>query len=308
MKEPKDLSIKNWLKIRKRQVRPTSQKTYKSYEQVHILPFLGSLLLEAVNQKILQKFKKHLKKKRLAPKTICDILNYVNKILKDAKAAGYLKKQPNAVTIKAPSKEKAILTGSEQKRLCHELKNSLNPKDTAVILAAATGLRLGEVVGLNVGDVDLEAGVLRICHSRQRIAAPKGKKTAVVLSALKSKKSRRDIPLNGQLLTILRAYIKALNPENASTPLICGQNKKALDSRTIQNHFSHLKKTYSLSNRLTFHSLRHSFATRALESGVDIKALSELLGHANVAFTLNCYGHCVTEHKRQQMAKLEKCW
>lgn len=308
MKHSKNISMAKWLEIRKRRVRITSQKTYKSYEQVHILPFLGETLLEAINKKMLCKLKKHLKKKYLAPKTIHDILIYVNKILKDAKAIGYIKVQPEAVKNKAPSKEKEILTAGEQKKLCSNLKNRLNPKDMAVILACATGLRLGEVVGLNVGNVDLEAGVLRVSQSRQRVTVDKNKKTCVVLSDLKSKKSRRDIPLNTSLKVMLQNYISTIDGEDASTPLICNQNKKALDSRTIQNHFSHLKKIYHLSGGVTFHSLRHSFATRALENGVDMQVLSELLGHANVAFTLNCYGHCVTEHKRQQMAKMENCW
>ncbi|MEG0380055.1 MAG: tyrosine-type recombinase/integrase, partial [Eubacterium sp.] len=173
-------------------------------------------------------------------------------ILKDAKTAGYLKEQPEPLKIKVVAKEKEILTGSEQKKLCEELQNSLNPKDLAIILGAATGLRLGEVLGLNLGDVDLEAGVLRVCRSRQRVTVKKGSKTSVQLASLKSRKSRRDIPINAPLMRIFEKYMAALTGRSANAPLIWGHNKKALDSRTIQNHFSLLKKTHHLSSGVTF--------------------------------------------------------
>ena len=178
----------------------------------------------------------------------------------------------------------------------------------AVLLSVGAGLRLGEVMGLNVGDVDLEAGVLRVRYSRQRVKTAEEDKTSVIKTALKTGKSRRDIPLNAPLKEILKEYLKHSTQKVIQKPLISWKEKKPIDARTIQYYFTELKKSHQLDPLVTFHSLRHSFATRALEAGVDMQALSELMGHSSVAFTLSCYGHCATELKRAQMEKMAQCW
>lgn len=302
------ITLKEWIEKRQTLARPTSLKTYESYERVHILPYFGNRLLGKISSKSMLAFKTHLEnEKKLAPKTIRDIQGHLVKILKDAREVGYIKNVPEVAKNTLMPKEKPILSKSEQSALCEVLKKDLNAKSMAVLLSVGAGLRLGEVMGLNVGDVDLEAGVLRVKHSRQRIKIPENNKSSVIKTNLKTGKSRRDIPLNAPLKKILEEYLKHCGKEDWQKPLISWKEKKPVDARTIQYYFTKLKKSHQLDPSLTFHSLRHSFATRALETGVDVQALSELMGHSSVAFTLSCYGHCATEHKRAQMEKMAQC-
>ncbi|CAK7009690.1 MAG: Tyrosine recombinase XerC [Eubacterium sp.] len=304
-----EMTLAEWIGKRQQAVRLTSLKTYESYERAHIIPFLGSQSLVSINNQRMLEFREHLKRKeKLAPKTIRDIQGHLIKILKDAKERGYIEALPEAPKTALKIREKPVLSQSEQKILCETLKKDLNAKSMAVLLSAGAGLRLGEVMGLNVGDVDLDAGVLRVRYSRQRVKTEKEDKTCVIKTALKTGKSRRDIPLNTPLKQILKEYLKHSAKKDFHKPLISWKEKKPIDARTVQYYFTELKKSHQLDPSVTFHSLRHSFATRALEAGVDMQALSELMGHSSVAFTLSCYGHCATEHKRAQMEKMAKCW
>ena len=299
------ITMKEWLSRRVPKVKGSSLKTYRSYERAHILPHLGDCPLSEVGNQ-LPTFSAQLAQ-RLAPKTVRDILTYVHTILRDAQAKG-LAPAPDMPKITVEPKEKEVLTYSEQKALAARLRQSQAPLDMAVLLALATGLRLGEVAGLRCKDIDLEAAVLRVRRNSQRIYDGHKGHTPLKSITPKTKRSRRDIPLPAALVTVLSRYLTDRAGQPGAAPLIAAPGSRGYDPRTIERRFDKLKAEHGLSPGVTFHSLRHSFATRALEVGFDIQALSQLMGHSSVAFTLSCYGHCATEHKRVQMEKLASLW
>lgn len=299
----KSITFENWLNKRKEKVRSTSKRTYKSYVKKHLMPYFEAVLLEKITQKKIRSFKKYLKKKKgLSAKTIRDILSYLGKILKDAEKAGY-STCTRVPRIKIEEVDHSILGLGAQIELNAELRKSQDSKDMAVWLALNSGLRLGEVLGLSQGDIDLEAGVLHVRKNLQRVPLEKRKGTILERVSPKTKKSRRDIPLNNKVKAILASYIQMLKIDDKA-PLFINKKGKVIDPRTLQQHFNRIKKKYHLDQSLTFHSLRHTFATRAMEKGMEPRALSEILGHSTVTFTLQSYGNCVDEHKRQQMEKL----
>jgi len=112
--------------------------------------------------------------------------------------------------------------------------------------------------------------------------------------------------LHPALKNALAHYLKNMGNPDKEKPLIANRQGKAYDARTLQRRFQAVKKELGLRPGVTFHSLRHSFVTRALELGADMRAVSGFLGHSSIAFTLNCYSHCVTGYKRQQMALIAK--
>ena len=304
MKE--DITLETWLKERKLKVKGSSLKTYKSYERAHIIPYMGHLYLSKITAKKQKKFKKILSEK-LSPKTVRDVLSYLHSVLKNAKKKGY------AVCTRTPKTEvtwheKEVPDFQEHKALSEKLRRSQTPQDMGILLAMSTGLRLGEVLGLKVKDIDLKAMVLRVHCNRQRIYDPETNTYPVIDQTPKTQKSYRSIPLHSALKNTLLHYIESLNNLDKNLPLIATKRGKAYDARTIQRRFEMVKKELGLKNRITFHSLRHSFATRALELGANIHTLSELLGHSSVAFTLNTYGHNVNEQKRIQMEKIAQCF
>ncbi len=303
MKE--EQSFGQWVAGRKISARPTSLKTYKSYEQAHLLPFFGDMPLRAISRKKIRKFKKHLSKK-LAPKTVKDILSYLKTILKAAEKKGYLK-SPEMPKVRVQAREKEILDRRSQQALSERVRQSQNPQDMAVYISLTLGLRIGEVLGLRIKDVDLEGGVLRVRKNRQRVYDPQTSRYPVISLSPKTKSSIRDIPLAASVKAVLAHFLENRD-HRPKKPLITGKNGRPCDTRTVQRHFAGLKKELGLSPKLTFHSLRHSFATRALEAGAEMNTLSAFLGHASVSFTLSRYGHCVTAQKREQMEKIAACF
>lgn len=295
-----EMTMEAWLSQRKPKVKGSTLKTYKSYERAHILPFMGNMPLSEISPKTQKKFKKWLKK-RLSPKTVRDILAYLHRVLSEARKKG-IQVCARRPKIKVQPKEKKVPDFSEHKALSSALQKSQAPQDLGILLAMSAGLRLGEVLGLRIGDIDLESDVLHVRRNSQRVYHRQTGKSPVVVQTLKTRASKRDIPLHPGLKKILKAYLESQPAASRKRPLIAAPGGRAYDARTLQRRFNKIKKDLGLAPGLTFHSLRHSFATRALELGADMRTVSSLLGHASPAFTLSCYSHCVTAHKRAQMA------
>lgn len=299
-----DITLETWLGEQEADVKGSSLKTYKSYERVHIRPFLGHLYLAEITAKKQRAFKKQLCES-LADKTVRDILSYLRTLLKRAKQKGY------TVCIKTPKtavewREKEVPDFQEHKALSEKLRYSQKPVDMGILLAMSTGLRLGEVLGLRVKDVDLRASVLHVRANRQRIYDPKTNTYPVREQTPKTQKSCRSIPLHPALKNALAHYLKNMGNPDKEKPLIANRQGRAYDARTLQRRFQAVKKELGLRPGVTFHSLRHSFATRALEAGADMRTVSDLLGHSSVAFTMNCYSHSATKLKREQMEKINE--
>ena len=135
--------------------------------------------------------------------------------------------------------------------------------------------------------------------------------TEIVIRSPKSNTSQREIPLFNELWEGLMNYRSKQQemldacgvPFNDSTHIFCMPSGKVYDPRTYEDLFKRILKAADLPN-INFHALRHTFATRALEAGMDIKVLSSILGHAQASTTLNLYAHALPDHKRQSMEKM----
>ena len=155
-------------------------------------------------------------------------------------------------------------------------------------------LRIGELIALHWSDIDFAKGILTVsksCHDG---------KDGLIIDEPKTTTSRRVIPLPKQLLPILRSVKK-----KSASPFVVSASGKPVSVRSYQRSFELLLKKLKIPHK-GFHSLRHTFATRALECGMDVKTLSEILGHKNPTITLNRYAHSLMEHKTDMMNKLGK--
>lgn len=168
-----------------------------------------------------------------------------------------------------------------------------------VVLCLYTGLRIGEVLSLTWDDIDLQKGIITVsksCHDSWENG-----KYVKIIDTPKTDCSERIIPLPKQLLLRLREYKKS----SSGNYVICGERVYGAQVRSYQKSFELLLKRLKLPHK-GFHSLRHTFATRALECGMDIKTLSEILGHKNPTITLKRYAHSMLEHKTEMMNRLGK--
>lgn len=200
---------------------------------------------------------------------------------------------------KAKEKPVECFTPTEQKMLEQAVINDRRDKMKGVLICLYTGLRIGELLALEWSDIDFakaELAVSKTCHDGK----DKNGCFCRITDTPKTSHSSRVIPLPKQLLPILREMKK-----NSKNPLVISSGEKILSVRSYQRSFELLQRKLGLSRR-GFHALRHTFATRAIECGMDIKSLSEILGHKNPMVTLNRYVHSLMEHKRAMMDKLGK--
>lgn len=198
-----------------------------------------------------------------------------------------LKNRAEPVTVLSRADQTALL-----RNLCHDMDSY----KLAVLLCLSTGLRIGEVCALKWKDIDFQGKLLYVNRTVQRLAV-KGQKTKTVLfvSEPKSAHSRREIPVPDSLIRLL--LLMKNGGEYVITP------DKPAEPRTLQNHFRKSLKEAELEEK-NFHILRHTFATNCINAGVDVKSLSEILGHAGVAITLNRYVHSTIETKRSHLNHL----
>ena len=281
-------------------VKPSTLTRYETILERHLLPELGGTPLDALTERQIAQLIQH-SADELAPKTVQDILSVLRSLLRYAKRTGLCSRElPAWLTPRRQRQEMRVLSRSEQQAL-----EAVLPLDdlrgAGILLCLYTGLRLGEACGLTWGDVDLAEGTLAVRRTVQRLPQ-KGSaaKTALFTGPPKTASSYRKIPLPPFLIDVLRP----LRREN-SVCVLTGTDKP-MQPRTYQYVFKRYLARAGVADA-NFHALRHTFATRCVESGFDPKSLSEILGHASVEITMNRYVHASLDWKRQQMNRL-KCF
>ncbi len=201
-------------------------------------------------------------------------------------------------------KKKPILvfTGSEQRKLFSLLYQEIDPHKIAILLCLHTGLRLGELCALKWKDIDLCSRLLMVDRTVQRLYTEgHSTKTILLETAPKSEHSKREIPLSSGSAELLLRFRNEQEPAGHERYLFGGQ--KPLEPRTLQAHYRRFLKEADIPYK-NFHTLRHTFATNCIESGTDVRSLSEILGHANVQITLDRYVHPSMDTKRRYLETL----
>ena len=292
-------------------IKPSSkQRTYEQYckiAKIHILPQIGSYELTELTPFVLQKFvtdltvngNKHTGK-GLSPNFVKTIISVVQNSLKTAHLVGYLPEY-TANKIKRPKiveKQVDCFTLAEQKKIETAVLSAKKDKYKGIVLCLYTGLRIGELLALSWEDIDFEKGILTVSKTC-RDGNINGKHVRIS-DTPKTENSRRQIPLSKTILKMLKEMKKRSKCE-----FVIADENKPVFVRTYQRMFELLLKKLHIPHK-GFHSLRHTFATRALECGMDVKSLSEILGHKNATITLNRYAHSLWEHKSEMMNKLGK--
>ena len=281
-------------------VKPSTRERYRFMIERHILPQLGQTPVSKLTAKGLSDFLRHLKnhgrldgKGGLSPKTVRDVAVLIKSALRFAQAEYHC--VCDALNARLPvytQKKVEVLSDTELavlgKALLPSKKISL-----AVMLALHAGLRVGEVCALRVCDIDYLAGTVQVCRSVQRVTL--NGKSQLLVQRPKSDSSERIVPLHPELLLFLKKATAKL-PSDAY--IMTGQIGQPMDPRTCQYQFTVLLKRCGIHHR-GFHALRHTFATRCIENGADIKSISEMLGHADIKTTLKLYVHPSLESKRR---------
>ena len=273
----------------------------------HLLPALGHLSVEEMSHEIIENFALGLLRgegnaaKPLAPRTVSDILSVLRSILRFAQRSGaQVTCDGSSVRIRRPPVEIRVLSRQEQEILRRYLYNNRSARNAGILLSLFAGLRVGEVCALRWEDIQLEERVLHVRHTMQRIQNldPVGPRTHVVITTPKSVTSARTIPLPEDLIQIMYDL-----PGPRRGFFLTGEETHFAEPKVMQDHFARVLTRCGI-KEANYHALRHTFATRCVELGFDVKSLSELLGHSTVSMTMDRYVHPTLEHKRENMQLL----
>lgn len=193
-----------------------------------------------------------------------------------------------------------VLTEAEQTLLCHYLMENLDCKLLGILICITTGIRLGEICSLKWSDIDFNAGILHINTTVQRISVENTEtKTSLVETKPKTSCSEREIPLPEVLTDLLKKF-------DCKETYIINKNMP-MEPRTYQNIWKKCQKAAGIRYK-NFHCLRHTFATNCIAQGIDVKSLSEILGHSDVKTTLNRYVHPSIATKRNHINSVCVCF
>ena len=300
------MKYSEWLNIwLENYVKPTHKiRTFDLYRQMvekKIVPYLGDYEMDELTPITIQRYITEMSEKGntrtgkgLSSNSVNGIISVIQSSLQTAFRLGLTATYTGDKIQRPKSHEKRVecFTAVEQKKLEEAVIASKKQKLFGIIVCLYTGLRIGELLALTWNDVDFEKGEINVSKSCYY-----GKHGRVMDSA-KTEHSKRVIPLCKQLIKIMRKMEK----ENDSEYVISSKGKP-VTTRSYQRSFENLQKKLHISHR-GFHALRHTFATRALECGMDVKTLSEIMGHKNSTVTLNRYAHSLTEHKKEMINKL----
>ena len=296
-----------WLGSIRGTVKESTFTRYHRNVHSYLNPAIGALTLPEIDGGAICRLKDELLEnggKRgdgLSEKTVSDLLSTLKMILMCAEEQGF--PVMNAELIRNPKKKKRevnVIPDGVVSRLEQILLDSDDRISLGILLTLHTGIRNGELCGLQWRDFDFNSGTIRICRTVERIkdlSPLTEQKTKVVITEPKTESSRREIPLPKTLCLYLRSHCGA-----ADTYLLTGTDKPS-EPHTLYIRYERFLRRNGFES-YTFHAIRHTFATRGIASGFDAKSLSEILGHSDVTTTLRCYVHPSMEEKRNQMETL----
>ena len=297
-----------WLAVSRNQLKESSYVKYNTIVNNHLLPVFGGCQISDITRNDVSQFCNSLLSEdnnmpALSPKTVSSIMCVLKNIFDyAAQVKQYATVDLRGVSIRQPQRQLRVLSLSEQQTLSAYLCENLNLYNLGILICLCTGLRVGEICALRWGDVNFEEKSIYVHQTMQRLQCPElsENKTQVLISNPKSDSSVRRIPIPDELFNLVAQYRFS---ENAY--FLTGTSKQYVEPRKMQNKFKRAIKDCGIETA-NFHALRHTFATRCVELGFDIKSLSEILGHSSVNITLNRYVHPSMELKQQNMNKLSE--
>lgn len=293
-----------WMNCNRLKLKDSTTVKYRLIIDKHINPFFRGCFLTQVSSEMISNFSADLmEEKKLSPKTTKDILVLLHSILRYGHREYPVKAHSVEITYpRYTPREMRVLNRNEQKKLTDFLLCDLNPCKFGVLLALWTGIRIGELCALRWEQISLADHTVKIEKTMMRLQTldpNQPQKTKVVTHDPKTTTALRTIPLCTQLGELCRR----MNPGNKNAYILTG-TEEYMEPRVLQYRFRQYMQDCGIYG-VTFHTLRHSFATRCVEANFEIKSLSEILGHANTAITMNRYVHSSVELKRENLRKLE---
>ncbi len=283
-----------WLSINADTIKKTTYYKYESMISTHLTSGIGRIPIKNITGQTIPEFvdEKLHGENALSPKTVNDLLVILGMAFSYAEREfGF--QRPPLRRVKEEPREMRVLSAEEQEKLEAYLLTDMDACKMGILLALYSGLRIGELCGLQWEDIC--DGTVTVNKSLHRIKNGDG--TVVEFSSPKTPASNRRIPLPAFLA-------ERIEPYRSSGPVLKTAQGRQVEPRLLQMKFKKYLCDCGLEDA-NFHALRHTFATRCVEAGFDVKTLSEILGHTDVKTTLNRYVHSSFALKQKNMEKLK---
>lgn len=337
--EPKRITfsawVKEWLEVYQKPV--LKESTYAGNLmrwRVHIEPYFNKIQLKDIRAEQIQKFVNEKSEKRLdgkpggySPSMIQLMYVLITGSLKKAASLGYIPRNPaEGINVKPREwKDKRIFSVEEQRRFekCIREDMKRRPDSSIFLLLLYTGMRIGEALGLQISDIDFKAREIHINRTVGMITKESGHGNRFYVSTPKTKAGKRVIPMSDTVKELLAGQIEYRNrlvdgmrprweetgksTEYADAGYIyITDGGEVINKTNLHRKLITFYKKTNISPRVSLHGMRHTFATRWLEAGLDVRSLAEILGHTDIKMTLNTYTHALPEQKRKNMSAIDK--
>ena len=290
-----------WLADKQQYVKRSTYCAYSLLLSNHLKPVFAKE--QDVTEELVQAFVLGKLQQGLSRNSVKDMLMVLKMVLKYAAKHGYMPWRQIDINFPTERRQNEVktLSRADQRRLMDHIQANFSFMNLGIYICLSAGLRIGELCALTWDDLDTDAGVVRISKTLQRIYMKDKGCTEVIIGTPKSKNSVREIPLAKELQRFIKPLKKVVNGSfyvltNSSSPT---------EPRSYRNHYRRLMQQLDLP-LLKFHGLRHSFATRCIESKCDYKTVSVLLGHSSISTTLNLYVHPNLDQKKKCIERMFK--
>ena len=289
--------VKEWLIANEKRLKPSTFQKYQTTYEKHIKGSIGEMQVVYCTTAMIQAHSMKLIESGMSPVTVNSVLILLHSCLKYGhRVYGFV--IPDIIYQPVEKKEMRVLDKEEHNQLVEYLMKDLDIYKFGVLLTLYTGLRVGELCGMEWEDVKEDRIIVR--RTVQRMRNKDGKGTRLHIGGPKTLTSAREIPLPSFLLPIISEF---RTQARGRKYLLSHKHMNMIEPRTMQYNFNKYVKEIGLKN-VTFHTLRHTFATRCAELNFEIKSLSEVLGHSDVRTTLTRYVHSSFELKAKNMELL----
>lgn len=291
------------------QVKMGTIQTYQKCYECMVRDNIGSIIISDIRGEHIQKLYNTLVKKGYKKSSIEVVAAFLNESMKQAMMNGLIERNPVKMAKlpkeKGERKKKEAMTKEQQALFMEYAKDSYLYNLFAIMLR--TGMRCGEARGLKYSDIDKRKNVIHVQRTLKRV---KGK--GYVEDTPKTKTSTRDIPLTKEMLQIFEAQHKyyGFKVEKLDRYLFCNENGEALSDQRVQNEIKRIAQCIVADGKefpyVTPHTFRHTFATRAIEAGMQPQVLKTIMGHSSLAMTMDLYSHVMPDIKAMEMEKIAK--
>ncbi|MBR6747108.1 MAG: site-specific integrase [Muribaculaceae bacterium] len=293
-----------WKEEKRKYVKLSTISAYAIILENHLLPTFGDKT-KVIEENDVQEFVFDKLNAGLSQKTVKDFMIVLKMLYRFGVKIGVMEHRDWDIKYPVSQERNGIevLNITNQRKLLSFLTENFTFRNLGIMLCLHTGMRIGEVCALQWEDIDITQGIINVRRTIERIYIIENdeKRTELIISTPKTQNSIREIPLSKELIKVIKPLKKVVN----DTFFVLTNESKPTEPRTYRNYYKSVLQNLKIP-LLKFHGLRHSFATRCIESQCDYKTVSVILGHANISTTLNLYVHPNLEQKKRCIDKMTK--